>query len=134
MATPRRIGKARRRARLQRILKAIPDEAAKALREDMAAAGDAVLASAQARVPVRTGRLKAALNARQLARSFQVKVGVVGKRAARDAWYARLVEFGTRHSTAQPFLFPAWKENEARVKATIARHLGGALRKVARRS
>ena len=46
-----------------------------------------------------------------------------------DAFYARFQEFGTRKMAANPFFYPAWRANRARVKTNITRAIRRAMKK-----
>ncbi len=46
-----------------------------------------------------------------------------------DAFYARFQEFGTVKMPANPFFYPAWRANKARVRASLRRAIKRAVRK-----
>ena len=86
--------------------------------------GKAIKARAQERVPVRLGYLKKAIAFRYSKRSGVGRVGIKkqkigvqgtggsaerrhGARVIYPTRYAHLVEFGTTHSRAQPFMLPS---------------------------
>jgi hypothetical protein len=96
---------ARVRGNFKSLLKRLPDAVAAELRDQLTETGRTVLARARALAPVYRGRarkgrtpgtLRASLSARVLAKGLKLKVGIVGKPAARQAYYARFVEFGHR--------------------------------------
>jgi hypothetical protein len=96
---------ARVRGNFKSLLKRLPDAVAAELRDQLTETGRTVLARARALAPVYRGRarkgrtpgtLRASLSARVLAKGLKLKVGIVGKPAARKAFYARFVEFGHR--------------------------------------
>lgn len=96
---------ARVRGNFRSLLKRLPDAVADELRTELKATGQRVLLRAQARAPVYRGRprkgrtpgtLRSSLSAKVLEKSLKLKVGVVGKVAAKKAYYARFVEFGHR--------------------------------------
>ena len=43
--------------------------------------------------------------------------------------YGHLVEYGTKHSHAEPYFWPAVRLNQKRVKTAIKRAIGTAVRK-----
>lgn len=53
--------------------------------------------------------------------------------AVPDAFYAHLVEFGTRHSAAKPFMRPAWDSEKDNALAIIRAELGNEIISAARR-
>lgn len=63
-----------------------------------------IAAEAADRVPVESGRLKAAIHIEQRASDNGWAV-VAGDT---DAWYGHIVEFGSVYKSARPFLFPAF--------------------------
>ena len=96
-------------------LRRIPGEARRLVRQRaIVPTAQAVLATARARVPVRTGALKASLAMSVDAKTGRARVGVTGVTAAA---YAAHVNYGTVHTRAQPFLTVAAhseKDNYAR--------------------
>src|SRR5207237_701608 len=93
------------RGNFKALLSRLPETVAAELREELAETGKRVLARARSRAPVYRGRrrkgrtpgtLRASLSAKVLAKVLKLKVGIVGKPAARAAFYARFVEFGHR--------------------------------------
>lgn len=95
------------RGNFKSLLQRLPDAVADELKKQLNETGRTVLSRARALAPVYRGRprkghtpgtLRAALSARVLEKSLKLKVGIVGKPAARAAYYARFVEFGHRIS------------------------------------
>jgi HK97 gp10 family phage protein len=89
--------------------------------------GRAIVAGARARVPVRFGFLRDSIDMKASTKTGDVYVGIArgarfpipgtkkfnGKSdIARPSNYAHLVERGTEHSRAKPFLMPAAKASE----------------------
>jgi HK97 gp10 family phage protein len=68
--------------------------------------------AAQSRAPVKSGKLK------KSARVKMDKTTITGT-AAFEARHARVVEFGSVNSRAQPFLFPAFQEEVPQVEKEI---------------
>lgn len=70
------------------------------------------------RVPVRTGKLKENIIIQKVEDSeivTEVKVG-----PSRDGFYGAMVEYGTKNMKAQPYMRPAFDENEERVEKIVA--------------
>jgi len=78
--------------------------------------------SAKQRVPRVTGKLQ---------RAIHVEEGVEGAYVIagdKDVFYGHMVEHGTRHSPAHPFLLPALEEHRDEINALIAAHIERAIR------
>lgn len=72
---------------------------------------------ASRRVNVRTGRLKAAIHVERTGvAQYEVRAG------NDEAWYGHLLEWGTTHSAAYPFLTPA-AEQEREPFERLIRHV-----------
>jgi len=86
------------------------------IRTALRSAAAPVLSDAKKRVPVATGALKKGLAVSVSVKAVEGKadIGVRRGKAGQPARRAHLVEFGTRHSRAQPFLRPAL-ETKAKV-------------------
>lgn len=87
------------------LLSRLPESVADELRAELRETGQRVLARARSRAPVYHGRprkgrvagaLRASLSAKVLDKALKLKVGVVGRVAARRAYYAGWVERGHR--------------------------------------
>lgn len=100
MARRRRVG-----GNFKSLLKRLPESVAEEIRQELRETGKKVLARARSRAPVYRGKprkgrsagtLRSALSFKVLDKSLKLKAGVVGKAAARKAYYARMVEFGHR--------------------------------------
>lgn len=92
---------------------------------------------AKARVPVRTGKLKAGIKVRALRRS-RTRLGIrvtlptreeLGLPSSTPGYYPASVEFGRRTKDgrrvgAKPFLRPAWDESKERMMRVFATSLG----------
>lgn len=73
---------------------------------------------AKARVPVRTGRLKRSIAIHKITMGeYVVSAG------DRDAFYAHMIEYGTVHHAARPFLTPAFESNKVEMRALIKNEL-----------
>lgn len=69
-----------------------------------------VLDLAKQLVPVRSGFLR---------NSLILKVTEASVELAAEAPYASIVEFGSRHTTARPYLYPAIEQNVARLEQVL---------------
>lgn len=124
-------------AELDRKLRALgPDIARKGLRSAVGAGARVILNQAKARAPVDTGTLRRALYMKQIREEssdsrqtffVSVRSGKKEQKKNRDAWYWRLVEFGTEKMSAQPFLRPAFEAAKLqaleRIKAKLAERI-----------
>lgn len=70
--------------------------------------------SARDRVPVHTGKLRDGI---EIDRRGPTEYAVVA--GDRDVFYGHLVEFGTSHSAAHPFLVPAAEQNRQVVERLV---------------
>ena len=95
------------------------------LRGALRAAARPVLKDAKARVPVRTGALKKAIGVAVTVKTVEstATIGVRRKRPGQPARRAHLVEFGTKHTSARPFLRPALDSKKEAVVRTLAEAL-----------
>jgi HK97 gp10 family phage protein len=84
--------------------------------------GQAVLAGAEARVPVDTGALRDSLHTEEDPSG--------GTLVGTDIPYAVFVEYGTSDTPAQPFLRPALDAEQAEIAAGMALALNAAIRSV----
>jgi HK97 gp10 family phage protein len=113
-----------------------PDINRKALRSAVGAAAGLIRDQAKATNPDDTGRTDRALYAKQIrekSSDFQqtyyvgVRSGKGERKKNRDAWYWRLVEFGTLKMPARPFMRPAFESQKFKavdlIAARIARRL-----------
>ncbi len=86
--------------RLTRQLRALPEKMQREVKAELQVGARAVQRDAVAMVPVRTGNLKKILASPQAVRirkkGLQVVFGITGVKAARDGFYGRFVEFGTK--------------------------------------
>lgn len=74
---------------------------------------DMIAAGAKDRVPVSTGRLRDAIHVEKTDLGYSVVAGDT------EAFYGHLVEFGTTHSGAHPFLIPAAEAAENELEAAV---------------
>lgn len=105
--------------------------AKKALRQAARKAMSVVRAEAKANAPRDTGLLKAHFSLLTTIKGGTVyaKVGVRGggKKNPETPYYFRMIEFGTQHQPAQPFMLPALEKNAQAVADTVAEELKKAL-------
>lgn len=106
-------------------LRRLPDSVQDKVKAATLQGAEMIADDARNRVPVRSGKLKRSIKAR---RSEKNEFGAV---AGSDEFYSRFVEFGTQKTTAQPFLFPAFKANRKRVMDNVRRSVKTALKHVA---
>lgn len=88
------------------------DRGAKGLADDIAE-------DAKTRAPVDTGRLRDAIHVEKQGDDYAVLAG------DDDVFYGHLVEFGTTHSGARPFMLPAAEGKRASATARAAAWLRG---------
>lgn len=83
---------------------------------------DAIAEGAKARVPVGTRHphLRDAIHVEEAKGGYEVVAGDT------EAFYGHMVEFGTTHSPAEPFLLPAFEAQKEAILAAVA----GRLRKL----
>lgn len=129
-------------ADLARSLREMPkDVRANALRAGMRAGAVVIQEEAKRRASVDTGRMKKNIYVKRIRelvtelsegwfvgvrmgpkRKKDKETGALSKDYSNDAWYWRLVEFGTRHIPARPFMRPAFEATkQAAVDAVAAR-------------
>jgi HK97 gp10 family phage protein len=85
-----------------------------------------IAAAAKQRVPVQSGALRTAIHTETDADGVYVIAG------DNDAFYGHMVEFGTTHTPARPFLIPALEETSGEVvkdaRNAVRRSVGERLR------
>lgn len=96
MARRRNPKKISGRRRLIRTLKALPDDLTEAIRAEVMAGAGEIETRAKQLVPVDTGELQRLITKKVSKDGLNAKVGIQGKKARRDGWYAKFVEFGTK--------------------------------------
>lgn len=103
----------------------VQNDARRVLRE----MADKIADDARGRVPVDTGLLKNSIKLSVSKRQLEASVSAGGKVRGKDAYYAQFVEFGTKHSPAQPFLYPAGRAHEKETEEKLVKVLTDAVRK-----
>ena len=110
---------------LTRILKTLPDELLKPVRDTIRQQAEGVLNAAKAAVPVDTGALRDSIRMRVTNKGLRARVGIfrISKakrlKGAVDTFYAAFVELGTQYRKATPFLFPAFRARKTSGRAAI---------------
>lgn len=118
---------------LSKKLKEMPVKLARnGLRAAVNAGAEVIRKDAMTRVPVLTGRLKKALYKKQIREKSSasqqtffvgVRNGKKYKKADKDAYYWRFLEFGTSKLPAKPFLRPAFDSKKNQAVTEIAKKL-----------
>ena len=111
---------------LTRILKTLPDELQKPVRDTIRQEAEGILNAAKAAVPVDTGALRDSIRLRVTNKGLRARVGIfrISKakrlKGAVSTFYAAFVELGTQYRKATPFLFPAFRARKTAARAAIA--------------
>jgi len=107
------------------------------VRRAVRAGGAILVKEARSLVPVDSGTLKKSIGQKpQRARKshFFIQVGArAGKKQKNDAWYAHLIEFGTKYQPARPFLRPAFDKKEKEIVKKIGEKLNEGIHREAKR-
>jgi HK97 gp10 family phage protein len=82
-----------------------------------------IVEGAQERVPVDSGELRDAIHVESDRERKEVRV-VAGDN---DAFYGHLVEYGTTHTPARPFLTPAFEVEKPKLGEVVGKQIEGAL-------
>lgn len=122
---------------IDRLQRRLVDEMPKAVRAAveiaMAESADLIVAGARLRVPVESGDLRDSIHRTEVREGKRggLYVAISAGRPTRDGHYntARIVEFGTMDTPAQPFLLPAYRANRRRAQARIRRAARNAIMK-----
>jgi len=125
------------------IKKLISEVQKQAMRDSVKKSATPMLQDARAKAPVRTGALKKSLAVkvktykRGSNATVMAIIGAdrkfVGAGGDKPANYLHLVELGTEHSAAHPFLRPAFDATKAESKRIYAASLGPAIQRIAAR-
>lgn len=81
---------------LRRLLRRLPDEARKELGNELQAIGERLTARAKAETPVKTGGLKSAIGFKALAKSLQLRIGLVKKADRKRYFYGYILDAGRK--------------------------------------
>lgn len=85
------------------------------LQKGMKKAVEIVKNQAKADVPVRTGKLQKSITGK-----VQSKGNNIIGRVEVGEFYAHFIEFGTQHSSPQPFLFPAVEKKRNEIREALS--------------
>lgn len=99
----------------------------RAKKEAIMAAAEVVKEEASRRAPVDTRKLKDSIIIQTVEDNELVTEAKVGPN--KKAFYGMFVEYGTRRVKAQPFLRPAFDENQDKIHEVITEKLGQAIAK-----
>jgi HK97 gp10 family phage protein len=114
----------------RRLVDVIPKKAREALEEAMLQSADLIVAGAKLRVPVESGELRDSIHRTEVRVSkrggFYVAIAA-GKRTKNNYNTARIVEFGTMDTPAQPFLLPSYRANRKRAQRRMRKAITNAL-------
>lgn len=112
----------------------VPQAVKRNLKQQMAVAADKIVATAEAFVPEKTGDLKnsigwvwgtdipdGAISIGSILPGGDADLIITIFSGNTDAFYARLVEFGTQAAAAHPYFFPAYRLNKRATRARISR-------------
>lgn len=121
---------------LTRILKTLPDELQKPVKDTIRENAREVWSAARQAAPVDTGALRDAVKIRFSNKGLRARIGVfrqTKKQRAKgvDTFYAAFVELGTQFRKATPFLFPAFRSRKTQGRAEIAKTAKNALQRQA---
>lgn len=125
--------------RLFKRLNAIPPAVKAAVQPALIKSGDELVARMQALAPVRSGALKASIEATYPGQATPAYSQPGGSRVAKEnevlvtagnaeVRYPHLVEYGTSHSPAKPFFWPAYRLTKQRIKNRLKRAVSKAVR------
>jgi HK97 gp10 family phage protein len=92
------------------------------------AGGEIVREAAERKAPRMTGNLAGSLKVRAVASESDIHQGTVD--VFPGEFYGGFQERGTKHHKAQPFLAPAFDENEERISEAIAQVIAEAIDEV----
>ena len=106
----------------EQLLRKIPAAAKAAIQASLEKSAEEMASTARALAPVDDGDLRSSIRTETGDLTVRVRAG--GGRA----WYAPLVEYGTRRMAARPFWWPAWRMMRRRIRNRIARDLNKALK------
>lgn len=88
-------------ASLRRLLRRLPDAARTELSNELQAIGRRLTATAKAETPVKTGRLKAAINFKATVKGLQLRLGLIKKADRRRFFYGYILDAGRRAQVAK---------------------------------
>jgi HK97 gp10 family phage protein len=116
----------------RRLVDALPKQTRAQLEIAMTESAALIAAGARLRVPVETGELRDTIHqteVREGKRGGLYVAIVAGKRTPNNYNTARIVEFGTISTPAQPFLLPSFRANRKRAQRRMRKAIVDAIRK-----
>lgn len=115
----------------RRLVDEIPKRVRVKLEEAMIESANMIVAGARLRVPVESGDLRDSIHRTDVREGKRggLYVAISAGRPTKDGHYntARIVEFGTMDTPAQPFLLPAYRANRRRAQARMRRAIRDAV-------
>jgi HK97 gp10 family phage protein len=122
---------------VEKLRRRLVDELPKVIRADLEAAmlesANRIVSGARLRVPVESGKLRDSIHhggVKESKRGGLYIAIVAGQRTPDGYNTARIVEFGTMDTPAQPFLLPAYRANRASAQRRMRRAIRDAVEKV----
>lgn len=97
------------RSRLPQIIAELPGASDEALKD----AAEQLAEAVRERVPVASGALRDAVHVQEVEHGYAVVAG------DSDAFYGHMVEFGTTHTAARPFLIPAFEAQKDEILGAV---------------
>jgi HK97 gp10 family phage protein len=116
----------------RRLVDVIPKKVRANLEIAMTESAALIVAGARLRVPVETGELRDTIHqtgVREGKRGGLYVAITAGERTKNNYNTARIVEFGTMDTLAQPFLLPSYRANRKRAQARMRRAMRDAIMK-----
>lgn len=116
----------------RRLVDEIPKHVREQLETAMAESAALITAGARLRVPVETGELRDTIHATEVREGKRGGLYVAitaGKRTKNNYNTARIVEFGTMDTPAQPFLLPSYRANRKRAQRRMQKAMKDAIMK-----
>jgi HK97 gp10 family phage protein len=116
----------------RRLVDALPEQTRAQLEIAMTESAALIAAGARLRVPVETGELRDTIHTtdvREGKRGGLYVAITAGKRTPNNYNTARIVEFGTIDTPAQPFLLPSYRANRKRSIRRMRKAITDAIRK-----
>ena len=120
---------------LRKKLRAMPAAVRQPVVDAVQAGAEEIRFEQLSRVAVAEGDLAASIEIKFGRDRLSAKIGPgarTKKAKRRGGWRAKFIEFGTRHSPAQPFARIALERKQRKIGGDIGRAVKGALRQVAR--
>lgn len=116
----------------RKLVEALPKQARAQLEIAMTESAALIAAGARLRVPVDEGKLRDSIHTtdvREGKRGGLYVAITAGERTKNNYNTARIVEFGTMDTPAQPFLLPAYRANRKRAVRRMRKSISDAIRK-----